>query len=97
MIVRDGGAREGAAQISPAMSKDQQQRERETTAQLLSTTDANLKKIEARQLTTSQQGMLRQVRTYMQQSKAASEAGDLERAGNLALKAHLLSDDLLRR
>jgi outer membrane biosynthesis protein TonB len=97
VIVRNGGARESAAQISPAMSKDQQQRQRDNTAQLLSTTDANLKKIESRRLTANQQGMARHIRTYMQQSKAASEAGDLERANTLALKAHLLSDDLLRR
>lgn len=97
VIVRNGGARESTPQISPAMSKDQQLRQRENTTELLATTDANLKRIEARQLTTAQQSMMGQIRTYMQQSKAASEAGDLERANTLATKAHLLSDDLLHR
>ena len=97
VIVRNGGARENTAQISPAMSKDQQQRRRETTTELLATTDANLKTIEGRQLNTAQQSIMGQIRTYMQQSRAASEAGDLERANTLATKAHLLSDDLLHR
>ena len=95
--MRNGGARDMTPQISPAMSQEQQRRQREETAELLGTTDENLKKLEGRQLTSNQQGVLTQIRNYMQQSRAASDLGDLERANTLALKAHLLSDDLLRR
>jgi len=44
-----------------------------------------------------QQDTLRQVNMYVQQSRLAIEDGDFARARNLALKAHLLSDSLVRR
>ena len=40
--------------------------------------------------------MVKQVRTYMEQAKAAAGAGDLERANNLATKAQLLSAELAK-
>jgi len=79
------------------MSDAQAQHQRENTNQLLATTDANLKKVSARQLTSAQQSMLDQINTYVRQSKAASDAGDVSRAHTLAFKAHLLSDELARR
>lgn len=97
VIVREGGARDTMPQISPAMSQERQTQQREETAQLLATTDENLKKLAGRQLTSNQQGIVTQIRNYMQQSQAASKSGDLERANTLALKAHLLSDDLIKR
>jgi hypothetical protein len=63
---------------------------------LLATTDANLKKISARQLGSTQQDSVSQIRKYMEQAKAAEEAGDVQRAHNLASKALLLSDDLVK-
>lgn len=96
-VVRNGGARESTAQLSPGMSDAQAQHQRENTNQLLATTDANLKKVSARQLTSAQQSMLDQINTYVRQSKAASDAGDVSRAHTLAFKAHLLSDELARR
>jgi hypothetical protein len=39
--------------------------------------------------------MLDQIHTYVRQSKAASDSGDLTRAHTLAYKAHLLSDELI--
>jgi len=41
--------------------------------------------------------MLAQIHSYVNQSKAASDAGDLERANTLASKAHLLSDELAKK
>ncbi len=79
------------------MSNDQKLHQKETTAQLLATTDANLKKIAGRQLTPIQQGILTQIQAYTQQSKHAADSGDSERAYILAFKARLLSDDLARR
>jgi len=72
----------------------QELRSRANTVQLLATTDSNLKKISDRQLSAAQQSTLDQIRTYVRQSRAASDAGDLPRAHTLANKAHLLSDEL---
>jgi len=79
------------------MSKEQELHNRETTTQLLATTDTNLKSVAGRQLTPAQQGVLDQIRTYIRQSKEASDSGDLTRAHTLAYKAHLLSDELMRK
>jgi outer membrane biosynthesis protein TonB len=97
VIVRNGGAKETSPQIAPAMSKDYELHQRATTTQLLAATDVNVKKISGRQLPQAQQSVLDQIHTYVLQAKAASDAGDLERAHTLALKARLLSDDLARR
>lgn len=97
MVVRNGGASESAAQISPGVNDQQSQQQRNVTNQLLATTDANLKKVSGRQLTPAQQSMLDQVNTYVRQSKAASDAGDTSRAHTLAVKAQLLSNELARK
>ena len=62
----------------------------------MATTDENLKRISARQLTPSEQSTLAQIQAYVRQSRSASDAGDLARAHTLAFKAHLLSDDLAK-
>jgi len=55
----------------------------------------NLKSMGTRQLNSNQQDMVRQIRQFMDQSKAATTAGDLDRARTLAWKAQLLSEELL--
>jgi cytoskeletal protein RodZ len=97
VVVRNGGAKEGSAELAPAMSKEQEQHNRENTSQLLATTNANLKTVSGRQLTPTQQSMLEEIRTYVAQSKAATNAGDIARAHTLAYKAHLLSDELAKK
>jgi len=67
----------------------------ESTNQLLATSDANLKKIAGRQLSESQQDTVKQIKTYMEQAKNAANGGDLQRAYNLAVKANLLSAELV--
>jgi len=62
---------------------------------MLSATELNLKKIDETKLTTSQQDMVNQIHQFMDQSKSASAAGDLERARTLAWKAQLLSEELI--
>ena len=94
VVVRNGGAKDQSAQLAPGMSKEQELHNRATTTQLLAATDASLKSIAGRQLTSAQQSLLDQIHTYIQQSKAASDSGDLVRAHTLAYKAHLLSDEL---
>jgi hypothetical protein len=61
---------------------------------MLAAADQNLKKIAGSTLTANQQDMVKQVRQFMEQSKAATAAGDLDRARTLAWKAQLLSEEL---
>jgi len=67
-----------------------------STEQLTAATEENLKKIEGRQLTASQQELVSQIKQFTEQSKAAVAAGDLEGGHNLAQKAHLLSEELVK-
>ena len=97
VVVKNGGARETSGQISPGISAEQESHQRETTSQLLATTDANLKKIAGRVLTSTQQNMLEQIHSYVSQAKTAAKARDVTRAHTLAFKAHLLSDELARK
>lgn len=94
VVVRNGGTKDNSEQLTPALSPEQELHSRENTAELLATTDSNLKKVTAQELSAAQQGMLNQIHTYVRQSKAASDSGDLTRAHTLAYKAHLLSDEL---
>jgi hypothetical protein len=97
VVVRNGGAKEGSAQLTPAMNPAQAKSQRANTASLLAATDANLKRVAGRQLTPAQQRMVDEINTYMQQSRAAAASADTNRAQTLAYKAHLLSDELARK
>jgi hypothetical protein len=66
------------------------------TAQLLDATEFNLKSL-ARALNADEQAMVSHIRSFEQQSRAAIAEGDTVRAYNLAMKAHLLSDELVKR
>jgi hypothetical protein len=94
-VVRNGGSNEPPVQFSNGTPADQAQHER-STSQLTSATEENLKKIAGLQLNPSQQDMVTQIKQYIEQSKSAAADGDLDRAHNLAMKAHLLSEDLLK-
>lgn len=91
-IVRHGGTSDPSIQLAG----DQPSATREAANQMLGATEANLKKLTARQLSTNQQDMVNQVRQFMQQSHAAVDAGDFERARTLAWKAQLLSEELVK-
>jgi hypothetical protein len=95
-VVRNGGTADPVVRLSPGVSDEQASRQRQSTTQLLATTDANLKQLAARQLDVTQQDSVSQIRKYMEQAKAADSAGDVQRAENLASKALLLSDDLVK-
>jgi hypothetical protein len=97
VVVRNGGAKDGSVQIAPALSKEQELHNRESTAELLATTGANLKSLAGRQLTAAQQSMVEQINAYVRQAKSASDSGDVVRAHTLAFKAHLLSDNLVNK
>jgi len=94
--VRQGGASEPSVQLAGGASGGQTTHERDTAKQMLGSTEANLKTIAGRQLTPNQQDMVNQINQFMDQSKAAVDAGDLERARTLAWKAQLLSEELVK-
>jgi hypothetical protein len=96
-VVRNGGTADPAVQLAPGISAEQASSQRQNTTQLLAATDANLKQISSRPMNSSQQASVDQIRKYMEQAKAAEQAGDVQRAQNLASKALLLSDDLAKQ
>jgi len=96
VIVRQGGASEPSIQLAGGTPAGQTSHARDTARQMLGATEANLKKIAGRQLTPSQQDMVNQIHQFMDQSKTALDAGDLERARTLAWKAQLLSEELVK-
>ncbi len=95
-IVRHGSTSDPNVRLGPGGSP-QQAKQSQTTAQLLATTSINLTRLGGRTLSSDQQGTVDQVKRYMDQSKAAASAGDVQRAYNLALKANLLSAELVGR
>lgn len=94
-VVRHGGSNEPAVQVTGGTSAEQASNQR-STEQLKLATEENLKKIEGHQLTPSQQEMVSQIKQFLEQSKTAAAAGDLDRAHSLATKAHLLSEELVQ-
>jgi hypothetical protein len=94
VVVRNGGARDDTVQLLPGGSQEQNAHGRENADQLVAATEQNLKKLSARQLTSSQQSTLEQIQTYLRQARSAADAGDFSRANTLAYKARLLSDEL---
>lgn len=98
IVISEGSTPDGSnAQISsPNIHSDAGDHELRTTQQLLDSTDANLRNLK-RALSTDEKAMVDQIHAYMQQSRDATKDGDAVRAHNLALKAHLLSDELVKR
>jgi hypothetical protein len=95
VIVRQGGTDASNVQLAGGPGGDEATQKRNVVNQLLGLTEANLKKIEGRQLAPNEQDTVTQIHQFSDQSHAALDAGDLERARVLAWKAELLSEDLV--
>ncbi len=78
------------------MSASDEYHSRQTTAQLIDGCESSLRTIN-RKLSDDEQATVSQIRNYIVQSRTATTQNDLERANNLALKAHLLCDALVKR
>ncbi len=96
-VIRNGSTPEPSVQISPSMPQQQADTQQQKTNSLLSTAEENLKSISGNQLTDSQEEMVKQIRMFVEQAKTAQSAGDVERANNLAIKAQLLSAELVKK
>ncbi len=94
-VVRNGGSNEPKVQLTGGTTAEQASN-KSSTEQLTAATEENLKKASGLQLNPTKRDMVSQIKQFMEQSKAAVAAGDLERGHNLALKANLLSDELLK-
>jgi len=93
-VVRNGSTSEPAVALSAGLSPQQISQQMKNTDQLLASADANLKTISSRQLSAAQQDTVTQIKSFMEQARAASSSGDVQRAYNLANKANMLSADL---
>jgi hypothetical protein len=97
VVVREGGAREPAAQIAPGMTPEEATRQRQNAEQWLGSTDDQLKQLtERRTLDARQQETVEQIHNYMNGAQTALKEGDVGRASTLAQKARLLTEDLLK-
>lgn len=94
-VVHNGGSDEPSIQLVGGNTADQASQQR-STEQLTSATEDNLKRLGERQLSSSKQGIVDQIKQFLDQSKAALAAGDSARGRNLAQKAYLLSEDLVK-
>jgi hypothetical protein len=97
IVIQQGGRNDAAssAPVTPLASHDDAAHSQASTAQLMQSTEANLAAIN-RHLSADEQSIVTQIGEYMNQSRQAGKDGDLVRARNLALKAHLLSDELVK-
>jgi hypothetical protein len=94
-VVHNGGSDEPSIQLVGGTAADQALQQR-STAQLTAATEDNLKQLAGRPLSANQQDMVNQIKQFMDQSTAAVAAGDSARGHNLAQKAHLLSEELVK-
>jgi hypothetical protein len=95
-VVREGGATEPSAKIVPGVAPQQASLERRNAEGLLGLTEEKLKKLAGRKLDGPRQETVAQIHNYVDGARSALKDGDTQRAHTLALKAHLLADDLLK-
>lgn len=93
-IVRQGGVAEQSIQLAGGSAGDQAQK-RDAASKMLAATEQNLNKLTGRQLSNAERESVIQIRQFVEQSRTAMTAGNLERAQTLAWKAKLLSEDLI--
>jgi hypothetical protein len=83
-------------QISPGPTPADTTHNQTPTDQLLQGAEANLNSI-TRQLSKDEEAMRTQIKEFITQSRKATTENDPARAHNLAVKARLLSDDLVKQ
>jgi hypothetical protein len=83
-------------QISPGPTPADASHSQTSTEQLLAGAETNLNGIN-RQLSKDEEAMRAQIKEFISQSRKATTENDLARAHNLAVKARLLSDELVKQ
>jgi hypothetical protein len=97
VVIRHGGATDPIAQIVPGITQEEASHQRENAEQLLVSAESNLKQLAGRTLNLNRQGVVVQIRQYVDGARLALKESDTQRAHTLALKAFWLSDDLVKR
>ena len=82
--------------LAAAVPDAQLLHQKEDTARMVDATENALKGIN-RSLSDDEKSMRSQIQSYLQQSRKATADGDYERAYNLAKKAQLLADALVKK
>lgn len=82
--------------IAAAIPSAKATRDKEDTAHMVDATENALKGIN-RSLNDEEQAMRMQIESYLQQSRKATADGDFEKAYNLAKKAQLLAEALIKK
>jgi len=82
--------------IAADVSSKTLSQQKQSTTELLDSTEKDLKGLN-RNLSRDEETMVTQIKSYVAQSRKATSDGDFERAYNLAVKAHLLSDALTKK
>ena len=96
IVIRQGGASELGAQIALGITQEEANHQRERAEQLLAAAESSLKQLADRSLNPNRQEMVVQIRQYMDGARSALKESDTQRAHTLALKAYLVSDDLVK-
>jgi len=81
--------------ITPDVTSAQLMRQKQSTAQLLEQTEKTINGLKG--ASPAEGETLTEIRSYVNQSRKATSEGDFERAYNLATKAHLLSEALVKK
>ncbi len=81
--------------IAADVTSAQLMHQKQSTAQLLDETEKTISGLKG--LSHAEEETLAEIRSYVNQSRKATSEGDFERAYNLATKAHLLSDALVKK
>ena len=84
-----------SAAIAADVTTAQLNHQKQSTVQLLDETEKSISGLKS--LSHDEEEMVAQIRSYVNQSRKATSEGDFERAYNLATKAHLLSDALVKK
>ncbi len=82
--------------IAADITNQQIVQQKQTTSELLDSTEKELKGLNGT-LRHDEEIMVTQIKSYIGQSHKATTDGDFERAYNLAVKAHLLADALIKK
>jgi len=96
VIVPEGSVSDPTNQISTTMPSAKESETKLNTEHSLQATENDLKGISWTP-SMDQRTMMDQIKTYITQSRTANSEGDILRASNLAQKARLLCDELLKK
>lgn len=94
-VIEEGGKAETTPPLI-ASENPQAAQLRADTNQLLGVAEYNINNVR-RTLSKEDQAIVQHIRGFVEQSRQALKDGDIERAHTLAIKAHLMSDELSKK